>query len=419
MRLISLDELDRITAALPERPRIVAPGGGAAPLRLLSGLDARLGEWNLFCINAPQGVPVRPGVTHETVFLGPGSRAAERVRYFPMPMSTASALFATSCPPDLVVLHTTTPRTHVLSMGIEVQMMVSAVEAARRRGATVIAQINPRMPFTRGDAVIADTAVDYAVEVDEPLIPVAPLQLDEEVLRIGELVASRVGDGATIQIGIGKIPDAVALGLRGRRNLRIWTGILTDAAMALEGAGALMAHRQMTGSSLLGSQELYEWADDNPRIRLLRIEKTNDQKTISGLPGFVSIHSALQVDLFGQVNASRLGERIYSGTAGSIDFQIGAMHSPGGQSLVALRSTHRGRSTIIGRLDGPATYSQPSAVITENGIAELFCHAEDDQATRLIERAARPDARQELREQARRHGLLPHSHAEQPGQNSS
>lgn len=406
MRLISFDELDRITSALPEVPRIICPGGGASPLQLLSALDSRLERWNLFCVNAPEGVPARDGVTHETVFLGPGSRAAGQVRYFPVPLSTASLLFATSCPPDMVVLHTTTPRNRVVSMGVEVQLMVSAVEHAKRRGVPVVAQMNPRMPFTRGDAVLADDVIDFAVEVDAPLIPVPPVDLDDEVLSIGELVASRVADGSTIQIGIGKIPDAAARSLRSGRNLRVWTGMITDAAMDLDRAGALVPRRQMTGSSVLGSQELYAWADDNPRIRLLRAEKTNDPKSISALPGFVSIHSALQVDLFGQVNASRFGDRIYSGTAGSTDFQSGAMHSPGGQSLVALRSRHRGDSTIIGQLAGPATYSQPTAVITENGIAELLFHHEGDQAERLIERAAHPDARDGLRAQARRHGLL-------------
>ncbi|AXE38876.1 acetyl-CoA hydrolase/transferase family protein [Acidipropionibacterium virtanenii] len=406
MRLISIDELDRAVSTLPEAPRIVSPGGGASPLELLGALDARLERWSLFCVNAPEGVPARDGVTHETVFLGPGSRAAGQVRYFPVPLSTAALLFATSCPPDMVVLHTTTPRNHVVSMGVEVQLLVSAVEYAKRRGVPIIAQINPRMPFTRGDAVLADDVIDYAVEVDAPLIPVPPVDLDEEVMSIGELVASRVADGSTIQIGIGKIPDAAAHSLHARRNLRIWTGMITDAAMHLDRAGALVARRQMTGSAVLGSEELYAWADDNPRVRLLRCEKTNNPASISALPAFVSIHSALQVDLFGQVNASRFGDRIYSGTAGSTDFQAGAMHSSGGQSLVALRSRHRETSTIIGQLAGPATYSQPTAVITENGVAELLYHHEAEQAERLIERAAHPDAREELRAQARRHGLL-------------
>lgn len=405
MRLIGIDELDEIVATLPECPRIVAPGGGATPLELLDGLDQRLDRWRLFCINAPRGVPARDGVTHETVFLGPGSRRSEDVHYFPMPMSSAPMLLSTSCPPDLVVLHTTTSRNRVVSMGIEVQIMAAAVEAAKRRGIPVIAQLNPQMPFTRGDGVLPEEAIDYAVEVDAPLIPADPVILDEDLLRIGELVAGRVRDGNIIQIGIGKVPDAAARALRGHRNLRIWSGILSDAAMTLDRAGALVAHRQMSGSSLLGSSELYAWADENPRIRLLRCEKTNNPATVSALDGFISIHSALEVDLFGRVNASRIGLKIYSGTAGSTDFQFGAMHSRGGQSLVALHSRHTGASTIVGGLSGPATYAQPTAVITENGVAELLFRDEDEQARRLIERAAHPDHREELREQAGRFGL--------------
>lgn len=406
MRLITMDELERVTAALPDCPRIVAAGGGASPLALLNGLDESLDNWRLFCVNAPLGVPAHDGVCHETVFLGPGSRAARDVDYFPMPMSTAPMLLSTSCPPDLVVLHTTTVRNRVVSMGIEVQLMAAAVEAAKRRGIPVIAQINPQMPFTRGDGVLPEDAIDLAVEVDEPLIPVDPAPLDDDLLQIGDLVASRVHDGDAIQIGIGKVPDAAARGLLGHRNLRIWSGILSDAAMTLDQAGSLVPHRQMTGSSLLGSLELYAWADENPRIRLLRSEKTSNPATISALNGFVSIHSALEVDLFGQVNASRFGLKVYSGTAGSTDFQTGAMRSKGGQSLVALHSRHADSSTIVGRLSGPATYSQPSAVITENGIAELLFRDEAMQASRLIERAAHPDFRDELREQAERIGLL-------------
>lgn len=405
MRLVDIDSLDPILATLPDCPRIVAPGGGATPLALLDALDRQLGSWKLFCVNAPAGVPAHHGVRHETVFLGPGSRQAQDVHYFPMPMSTAPMLLSTSCPPDLVVLHTTTPRNRVVSMGIEVQLMAAAVEAAKRRGVPVIAQLNPQMPFVRGDGVLPEQAIDVAVEVDQPLVPVAPAILDNDLISIGELVASRVHNGSTIQIGIGKIPDAAALGLRRHKDLRIWSGILSDAAMALDRAGALVAGRQMTGSSLLGSLELYAWADENPRVRLLRCEKTNSPSSVAALDGFVSIHTALEVDLFARVNASRFGLKLYSGTAGSTDFQFGAMHSRGGQSLVALHSRHKDSSTIVGRLSGPATYSQPTAVITENGVAELIFADEDEQARRLIDNAAHPDFRQQLRSQARDLGL--------------
>lgn len=396
-----------MTAGLPDEPRLVAPGSLSTPLELLDLLDAQLGRWFLFCVNAPAGIPSREGVTHETIFLGPAMRRSGRTRYFPMRLSLSTRLFRTTCPPDAVVLHTTTPRGGRVSMGIEVQVMPGAVEAVRARGGIVIAQLNPRMPFVHGDGVIDIDDIDYGVEIDRPMLTVPEPVPDDVSLRLGELIGARVEDGSSIQAGIGAVPDAVLGRLHRRRGLRFWSELISDGAMALDRAGALDPDVPLTGTFMLGSQEFYDWVDDNPRVRLRRCEVTNDPAIISALPKVVSVNTAMQVDLFAQTNATRRGDRIYSGTGGSTDFLVGAMHSAGGEAIIALHSWHPKAdvSTVVPKIVSPVTSVQMSAIATENGIAQVFGNDESTQARQIIEQAAHPEAREELREAGRAMGL--------------
>ena len=407
MRMIRPEDLGAVTDGLPDEPRLVAPGGFSTPLELLALLDARLDRWALFCVNAPAGIPSHEGVTHETIFLGPAMRASGRSRYFPMRLSLSTRLFRTTCPPDVVVLHTTAPRGGRVSMGIEVQVMPGAIEAVRARGGIVVAQVNPQMPFIHGDGVLSVDDIDYGVEIDHPMITIPEPVPDEASLRLGELTAARVEDGSSIQAGIGAVPDAVLGCLHPRRGLRFWSELVSDGAMLLDRAGALDPDEPLIGTFMLGTQEFYDWADDNPRVRLRRCEVTNDPAIISTLPKVVSVNTAMQVDLFAQTNATRRGDRIYSGTGGSTDFLVGAMHSPGGEAIIALHSWHpkAGVSTVVPKIASPVTSHQMSAVATENGIAQVFGNDEDEQARQIIEHAAHPDARDGLREAGRAMGL--------------
>lgn len=407
MRMIRPEGLGAVTDGLPDEPRLVAPGGFSTPLELLALLDARLDRWALFCVNAPAGIPSHEGVTHETIFLGPAMRASGRSRYFPMRLSLSTRLFRTTCPPDVVVLHTTAPRGGRVSMGIEVQVMLGALEAVRARDGIVVAQVNPRMPFVHGDGVLSVDDIDYGVEIDHPMITIPEPVPDEASLRLGELIAARVEDGSSIQAGIGAVPDAVLGCLHPRRGLRFWSELVSDGAMLLDRAGALDPDEPLIGTFMLGTQEFYGWADDNPRVRLRRCEVTNDPAIISTLPKVVSVNTAMQVDLFAQTNATRRGDRIYSGTGGSTDFLVGALHSPGGEAIIALRSRHpkAGVSTVVPKIASPITSHQMSAIATENGIAQVFGNDEDEQARQIIEHAAHPDARDELREAGRAMGL--------------
>ena len=396
-----------LLARLPENPRVVVSGNHATPWDLLQEVDALLPSYRLWALNGQVGLPDREGVVLETSFVGPGQRRSPRLHYVPSRLSLVPTLFSSRQVPDLVLVHTTPPRDGKVSLGIEVNVLPAAIEAVRARGGLVVAQANPTMPWTYGDAVVDLADVDLVVDADGPLpqLPAAPV--DESAARIGRLVAGRVGEGATLQAGIGAVPDAALRGLLERRGLRVWTEMFSDSVLALEVAGALDRDAPLVASFLFGSPELYEWVDGNERVLMRRTEVTNAPAAIGANPAMVSINTALQVDLFGQANASRIQARIHSGFGGQNDFIVGALHSPGGQALIALRSWHPKAdcSTIVPLVDEPVTSFQMSAVVTEQGVAEIFGVDQRAQARGLIEQAAHPSVREELWEEAVALGL--------------
>jgi len=401
--------LTSLLRSLPDDPRVVVSGNHAVPMHTLKLIDLELDRYRLWVLNAPTGLPDREGVTYESPFVGAGMRGSARLSYVPCRLSLVPSLFSTTMPPDLVVLNTTPPRNGKVSLGVEVNILPAAIEAARARGAKVVAQANAAMPWTLGDAEMSVDLIDLFVEADEPL-PTAPAPVVDEVsARIGALVAARVSDGATLQAGIGAVPDATMHGLAHRRGLKVWTEMFSDSVLALEEAGALDPDTPVQASFLFGSAELMAWADDNPRIHMIRTETSNDPSLISRNPAMVSVNTALQVDLFGQANASRVHTRIYSGFGGQTDFIVGAMHSPGGQALIALRSWHPRAdvSTVVPLIDEPVTSFQMTAVVTEQGVAEVFGIDQRHQAANIIEHAAHPRVREHLRAEAEVLGLAP------------
>ena len=408
MRVIDLDQLGSILPGLGGAdPRVVVSGNFATPRTVLGTVDACLETFRLCLLNAQAGIPDRDGITLETVFVGEGMRRSPRLRYVPCRLSLAPLLHRTTLRPDIVVVHTSRPHEGSVSLGIEVNVLPAAIEAARMAGGTVIAQANVRMPYTFGDAVLPLADVDYLVEVDEPLDSPSPVPIDEVSREIGDRVAARVKDGSALQLGIGAVPDATLHALVSRRGLRLWSEMFSDGLLALDRAGALDTGWPLVASFLFGSPELYAWVDRNPRVRMLRTERTNDPAAIARNPQVVSVNTAIQVDLFAQANASRIKNRIYSGFGGQTDFIVGALHSPGGQAIIALRSWHRKAhvSTIVPLIDEPLTSFQHSAVITENGVAEIWGNSQTEQAEQLIESCAHPDVREELWEEAAALGL--------------
>ncbi|WP_431875478.1 acetyl-CoA hydrolase/transferase family protein [Amycolatopsis sacchari] len=407
MRTISGSQLAAALSRLPGVPRVVAAGNFATPARALALLDGALAEYRLFMLNAQHGVPDRPGVTLETPFVGPGMRGKPGLRYFPSRLSLVPPLLKQTLPPDVVLLHTSVPRDGTVSLGTEVNILPAAVEAARARGGLVVAQVNRQMPYTNGDAVLTLDEIDYAIEVDEPLPNPVPRPPNEVSRTIGARVAELVPEGATLQLGIGAVPDATLAALTARRGLKIWSEMFSDGVLGLDKAGALDEEVPLTASFVFGSAELYDWVDRNPRVRMLRTEKTNDPGLIARQPALVSVNSALQVDLYAQANAGRVHGVIYSGFGGQTDFVVGALHSPGGRAVIALPSWHPKAdvSTVVPRLAGPVTSFQHSFIVSEQGTATIWGRDAASQAQEIVDNVAHPDAREELREGGRALGF--------------
>ncbi len=407
MRTLDIAGLASTLGGLPPDARVVVSGNFASPHVAIGVLDKAVASYRLHALNAQPGLPDRDGVALETAFVGPGMRRSPRLSYVPSRLSLVPRLFATTLPPDAVILHTSRVIDGTVSMGMEVNVLPAAVEAVRRRGGIVVAQVNERMPYTYGDAVLPVDAVDYAIEVDEALPSPGGSALDATSAHIGDLVARRVPDGATLQMGIGAVPDAVLHGLKARRGLRVWSEMFSDGILSLDAVGALDPSTPITASFLFGSEDLYRWVDRNPRVRMLRTETTNEPALIARNPSMISVNTALQVDLFAQANASRINARIHSGFGGQTDFIVGALHSADGQAIMALRSWHPKAdvSTIIPLVDEPVTSFQPTAVVTDQGVADIWGHDEKAQARQLIEHAAHPRVREELWEEAGALGL--------------
>jgi len=408
MRVVSAERLGQVLSALPGTPRVVAGGNFATPWQALAALDAAVAEYRLFMLNAQAGVPDRDGVTLETPFVGPGMRGRDRLRYFPCRLSLVPVLLASALPPDVVLVHTSAPAGGTVSLGTEVNLLPAAIEAARARGGLVIAQLNPRMPYTHGDAVVDTGQIDYAIEADVTL-PSPPSRPPSAVsAAIGDRVAALVPAGATLQLGIGAVPDAVLTALTTRHGaLRVWSEMFSDGVLALDKAGALDLSQPVVASFAFGSAELYDWMDRNPRIRMLRTETTNDPAQIERRPNLVSVNSALQVDLFAEANASRVQGKIYSGFGGQTDFVVGALHSPGGLAVIALPSWHPKAdvSTVVPRLTGPVTSFQHSFIVSDQGTATIWGHDASEQAEQIITQVAHPRVRGELREAGRALGF--------------
>ncbi len=372
-------------------------------------IDATVPEWTLHMLNAQVGVPQRPGVRLETCFVGPGMRGSPTLTYVPSRLSMLPILLQHHLAPDVVVAHVTPARGGFHSLGTEVNVLPAAVAGARARGGLVVAVENPRMPYTGGDAMLPVGDVDLVVEVEADLpSPATAPDIDVQSQQIGELVATRVKDGATLQVGIGAVPDAVLGGLHRRRDLRVWSEMISDGVLDLERTGALDPDVPIATSFLFGSQELYGWADGNPRLRMLATQVANDPARIASHPGMVSVNSALEVDLHAQVNAAQVRGRVHSGFGGQSDFVVGALHSAGGQAIIALRSWHPKAdcSTIVPLLGEPVTSFQQTAVITDQGVAELAGRNQSEQALTLIENASDPRVREELHEEAAAIGVL-------------
>lgn len=293
-----------------------------------------------------------------------------------------------------------------VSLGVSADLTPSAVECAK----TIIAQINPMMPFTYGDSVIHISKIDALVKVDDPLAETPDVEPTEAELSIGRYIAEQIKDGSTLQVGVGTVPNAVLHSLSSHRHLGIHTEALTNGMVDLIESGVVDNSRKniepgvSVASLALGTRRLYDFMDKNRSLLFRDISWVNDPFIIAQNRNAVAINSCLEIDLSGQVCADSIGTRIYSGVGGQQDFIYGTSRSPGGQSFIAMLSTtSKGESKIKPILTPGAgvvtTRFQTNWVVTEYGAVNLRGRNMVDRARLLISIAA-PQFREELDREA-------------------
>lgn len=312
-----------------------------------------------------------------------------------------------TCRVDVALINCSLPDAEgYVSFGVSADLATAAVECADR----VIAQINPHVPFTPGDAVIHLSRLAAAVSVDEPLVEVPTAAPTDAEIRIGNFIAEKIPDGATLQIGVGGIPNAVIRALQGHRHLGLHTEAMTDGVLPLLESGVIdnSLKTVMPGKSVaslaLGSRALYDFLDHNDDVIFKDVAWTNNPYTIAQNPKVMSINSCLEIDLTGQVCADSIGKTIYSGVGGQHDFVYGSSRSEGGKSFLAMLSTtSRGVNKIKPVLTEGAgvvtTRFQTNYVVTENGIVNLRGKNLAERARLMISLAA-PQFREELEREA-------------------
>ncbi len=337
----------------------------------------------------------------------------DRIDYLPCFLSEIPELFRSKqCALDVALLHVSPPdRFGYCSLGVSVDVARAAAQAA----GILIAQVNPNMPRVHGDGIIHAEMFDALVDVDEPLPETRTSEPTEEESLIARHVSGLVEDGATLQMGIGAIPDAVTRELHDRRELGLHTEMWSDGALELIKSGVITntkkkVHRGKSVSGfLIGSRALYDFVNDNPSVLQLEIDYVNNPNTIARNPSVVAINSAVEVDLTGQVCADSVGHRIISGVGGQMDFMRGAALSSNGKPIIAMTSqTKKGQSKIVSALRPGAgvvtTRSHVHYVVTEFGVAHLYGKTLRERSRALIS-IAHPSDREELeREFIQTHG---------------
>lgn len=282
---------------------------------------------------------------------------------------------------DVALVHVSEPDKHgFCSLGTSVDIARSAVKNAKH----IIAQVNKQMPRTHGDGIIHISEIHTLVSVDEALPEVNyGNRVDETAMTIGRFCAGLIEDRSTLQMGIGAIPDAILSCLKDHKDLGIHTEMFSDGVISLVESGVITnkfkkKHRgKIVTGFAIGTRKLYDFVDDNPQVVFLEIDYVNDTKVIRANPKAVSINSAIEIDLTGQVCADSIGTYQYSGVGGQIDFMRGAALSDGGKPIIALPSTTKtGESKIVPFLKEGAgvvtTRAHVHYVVTEYGIAYLF-----------------------------------------------
>ncbi|MCB9892257.1 MAG: 4-hydroxybutyrate CoA-transferase [Planctomycetes bacterium] len=406
--------------------RVYYGGNAAMPRALVTALAERRDELADVQLNHvlllgedPLSTPGMEGhFRHNSLFVGPADRQAVnegRADYVPIFLHQIPRLFSDGIVPlDVAMVMVSPPDEHgFMSLGIE----TLASKAACRAAKTVIVQVNDHMPRVLGDSFLHVSRVQAIVEHDEAL-PTLELGPSTDVERaIGQHIVKLIEPGSTIQMGIGGIPDAVYAAMDGNLDLGIHTEMISDGAMNAIQNGTVTGNfkslhpGKVVITFALGSTELYEFLDNNPLIEAHPVEHVNDPFIVSQNDNLVAINSAIEVDLTGQVCSDSIGQRIYSGFGGQVDFIRGAARSKGGKPIIAIPSTaQRGKTTRIVPMLKPGAGVVTSRadvhyVVTEHGAVNLFGRNLRERAELLISIAG-PEFREELEHAAKERRLL-------------
>jgi 4-hydroxybutyrate CoA-transferase len=406
---------EKALAAVKSGDRVVTGHATGEPQTLIDALVARAAELRdveiVHMVAMGPAKYAQPGMEksfrHNGFFLGGSTRKAVeegRADFTPCFFSEIPRLFQQKIlPVDVALIQVTPPDDQgFCSYGVSADYTQPAAEHAR----IVIAQVNRCLPRTGGVRIALD-AVTHIVAKDEPIIELAPPKIGDVERKIGENVASLIPDGATLQLGIGAIPDAVLLFLDKKRDLGIHSEMFSDGVVHLAQLGVVTNRKKtlnpgkFVATFLMGSRKLYDFVDNNPDVELYPVDYVNDPYVIGRHDAMISINAALQVDLMGQVNAESIGSRQFSGIGGQIDFVRGASRSKGGKSIIAMPSTASGGkiSRICRELDRGAAVTTSRTdvhyVVTEYGAADLRGKSLRQRAAALIA-VAHPDFRDEL-----------------------
>ncbi|QQE79073.1 acetyl-CoA hydrolase/transferase family protein [Alicyclobacillus sp. SO9] len=415
--------LEQAMSHIQSGMRVYTQGMASTPHYLLNGFADRcysLEDAILYHLHlegeTPWVVPELKGHVRDiSLFVGANLRAAVnegRASYAPIFLSEVPWFLEQQvCRPNVAFLNVSPPDRHgYVSLGPTMEAMLTAV----READLVIAQVNRHVPRALGDALLPESAITYGVRHDEPLSVISSGTGDEVTEAIGKYVADLVPDRATLQLGIGKIPDAVLRELVNHKDLGIHSEMISDGVRMLAERGVITGRYKETDKDqivftfAMGSAALYDFIDDNPMVSLRSVDYTNNTAVIRRNPRMMSINSAIEVDLTGQVVAESIGTQVVSGVGGQMDFVRGASLAPEGKSIIALPSrTHSGQSRIVPTLHAGAgvttTRNHVQYVATEYGVASLHGSTLEARARALID-VAHPDDRAMLEEAA--HAML-------------
>lgn len=417
---------DEAVKAVQSGNRIFLTGNVSVPKMILAALVRRAPE--LRDVEICQALTVGPAdyvapemqghLRVNTMFISANVRKAVhegRADFTPVLLSEFPLLFKNGVlPVDVAMIHVSPPDEHgFCSLGVEVGLTKSAAESAK----IIIAEVNEQMPRTLGDSFIHVSRLNHIIPVD---YPISELHMTEEgdmeiVEKIAGHIADLIPDGATMQMGIGAIPDAVLKYLFHKKDLGIHTELFAEGVIDLVEAGVLTNARKtihtgkIVAGFILGTQRLYKWVDDNPLIEFHRTEYVNDPFVIAQNDRMVAINSAIEIDLTGQVCADSIGPKLYSGVGGQLDFIYGASRSKGGVPIIAMPSTSVMRDgTVISKITPMlkqgagvvTTRNHVRFVVTEYGVAELYGKTIRQRAQNLIN-IAHPEFRDALTRKAK------------------